>query len=59
MVVLTSDNGPGEPAMSQSLNFARPGRRRRGNKRDVRDGGTRAVRRPLTGASRAGDQGPT
>lgn len=42
MVVLTSDNGPENQAMSQSLSFGKdPNGPLRGNKRDVWDGGTR------------------
>lgn len=42
IVILTSDNGPENSAMSQSLSFGRdPNGPLRGNKRDVWDGGTR------------------
>ncbi|MFT5496540.1 MAG: arylsulfatase A [Kiritimatiellia bacterium] len=42
VVILTSDNGPENTAMSQSINFGfDPNGPLRGNKRDVWDGGTR------------------
>lgn len=42
VVILTSDNGPENTAMSQSLNFGKdPNGPLRGNKRDVWEGGTR------------------
>ena len=42
VIVLTSDNGPENAAMSQSLSFGKdPNGPLRGNKRDVWDGGTR------------------
>jgi arylsulfatase A len=42
IVILTSDNGPENAAMSQSISFGRdPNGPLRGNKRDVWDGGTR------------------
>ena len=42
VIILTSDNGPENTAMSQSLNFGKdPNGPLRGNKRDVWEGGTR------------------
>ena len=42
IIILTSDNGPENSAMSQSLSFGRdPNGPLRGNKRDVWEGGTR------------------
>lgn len=42
VVILTSDNGPENSAMSQSISFGKdPNGPLRGNKRDVWDGGTR------------------